>query len=314
MGAAFEEPSAVSATVKDVREALGRARSGSAARASGRFCSSTRSTASTRRSRTRCFPRSRGPRYADRRHHREPVLQVARRSSRAARSRAAAARGRARGRRAGAPRRRGRVGDELVALVARGPAVTRNAQHPRARWADRACRGGTSADHAEDAARKRPLVYDKGGDAHYDFVSAFIKSMRGQTPCLRVFYLAAMLEGGEDPRFIARRMIVLASEDVGNADPRALLVAVPRLAVEHVGPPEARLNLAQGDHLRAEVERRNQSARRSGGRRARARAGTTAGRAARRPLPRRRSWGAARATSTRTRTLAGSRWTTCPSP
>ncbi len=98
----------------------------------------------------------------------------------------------------------------------------------------------------EDAARKQPLVYDKGGDAHYDFVSAFIKSMRGSDPDAAVYYLAAMLEGGEDARYVARRMIVLASEDVGNADPRALLVAVAAAhAVEHVGLPEARLNLAQ---------------------------------------------------------------------
>ena len=98
----------------------------------------------------------------------------------------------------------------------------------------------------EDAARKRPLVYDKGGDAHYDFTSAFIKSMRGSDPDAALYYLAAMLEGGEDPRFIARRMIVHASEDIGNADPRALLVAVAAAhALEHVGLPEARLNLAQ---------------------------------------------------------------------
>jgi putative ATPase len=106
---------------------------------------------------------------------------------------------------------------------------------------------GTPVDerHVDDAARKRPVVYDKGGDAHYDFTSAFIKSMRGSDPDAAVYYLAAMLEGGEDPRFIARRMVVLASEDVGNADPRALLVAVAAAhAVEHVGLPEARLNLA----------------------------------------------------------------------
>jgi putative ATPase len=100
--------------------------------------------------------------------------------------------------------------------------------------------------HIDDAARKRPLVYDKGGDAHYDFVSAFIKSMRGSDPDASVYYLAAMLEGGEDPRFIARRMIVLASEDIGLADPQALVVAVAAAqAVEHVGLPEARLNLAE---------------------------------------------------------------------
>jgi putative ATPase len=99
--------------------------------------------------------------------------------------------------------------------------------------------------HVEDAARKRPLLYDKGGDAHYDFTSAFIKSMRGSDPDASVYYLAAMLEGGEDPRFIARRMIVLASEDIGNADPQALLVATAAAhAVEYVGLPEARLNLS----------------------------------------------------------------------
>jgi putative ATPase len=98
----------------------------------------------------------------------------------------------------------------------------------------------------EDAARKRPVVYDKTGDAHYDFTSAFIKSMRASDPDAAVYYLAAMLEGGEDPRFIARRMIVLASEDIGNADPQALVVAVAAAhALEHVGLPEARLNLSQ---------------------------------------------------------------------
>jgi putative ATPase len=100
--------------------------------------------------------------------------------------------------------------------------------------------------HVEDAARKRPLLYDKGGDAHYDFISAFIKSMRGSDPDAAVYYLAAMLEGGEDARFIARRMVVLASEDIGNADPQALLVATAAAhAVEYVGLPEARLNLSQ---------------------------------------------------------------------
>jgi len=99
--------------------------------------------------------------------------------------------------------------------------------------------------HVEDAARKRPLVYDKHGDAHYDFISAFIKSIRGSDPDASLFYLAAMLESGEDPRYIARRLIVHASEDIGMADSRALLVATAAAhAVEHVGLPEARLNLA----------------------------------------------------------------------
>jgi len=117
-----------------------------------------------------------------------------------------------------------------------------------------------AAAHVEDAARKRPLVYDKGGDAHYDFVSAFIKSMRASDPDAAVYYLAAMLEGGEDARFIARRMVVLASEDIGNADPRALLVAVAAAqAVEHVGLPEVRLNLAQAAIYLARAPKSNAS-------------------------------------------------------
>ena len=112
----------------------------------------------------------------------------------------------------------------------------------------------------EDASRKRPLVYDRAGDAHYDFISAFIKSMRGSDPDASVYYLAAMLESGEDARFIARRMIVLASEDIGNADPRALLVAVAAAqAVEHVGLPEARLNLAQAAIYLARAPKSNAS-------------------------------------------------------
>src|SRR5207247_9118596 len=83
-----------------------------------------------------------------------------------------------------------------------------------------------SEAHVVDAARKRALLYVKTADAHYDFISAFIKSMRGSDPDASVDYLAAMLESGEDARYIARRMIVLASEDIGNADPRALMVAV----------------------------------------------------------------------------------------
>ncbi|MEA2427957.1 MAG: putative ATPase [Thermoleophilaceae bacterium] len=99
---------------------------------------------------------------------------------------------------------------------------------------------------AEDALQRKAVLYDKGGDKHYDLISAWIKSTRGSDPDASLLYLAAMLEGGEDPRFIARRMVVLASEDVGNADPQALLVAVAAAqAVEHVGLPEAALNLAQ---------------------------------------------------------------------
>jgi putative ATPase len=141
------------------------------------------------------------------------------------------------------------VGDDVAALIVRrAGGDARHALNILELAAQTAAADGTSIaeEHVEDAARKRPLVYDKGGDAHYDFISAFIKSMRGSDPDAAVYYLAAMLEGGEDPRFIARRMIVLASEDVGNADPRALQVAVAAAhALEHVGLPEARLNLAQ---------------------------------------------------------------------
>jgi putative ATPase len=115
--------------------------------------------------------------------------------------------------------------------------------------------------HVEDAARKRPLRYDRAGDQHYDFASAFIKSMRGGDPDAAVYYLASMLEAGEDARFIARRMVILASEDVGNADPQALVVAVAAAqAVEHVGLPEAQLNLSQAAIYLARAPKSNASA------------------------------------------------------
>jgi len=96
------------------------------------------------------------------------------------------------------------------------------------------------------AAGGRAVVYDRQGDAHYDTISAFIKSMRASDPDAVLYYLAVMLHGGEDPKFIARRIIVAASEDVGNADPRALEVATAAArGVEFVGMPEARIILAQ---------------------------------------------------------------------
>jgi putative ATPase len=141
------------------------------------------------------------------------------------------------------------VPDEIVELIARrAGGDARNALNilELAAQTAQAEGGAVTEEQVEDAARKRPLVYDKGGDAHYDFISAFIKSMRGSDPDAAVYYLSAMLAGGEDPRYVARRMIVLASEDIGNADPRALQVAVAAAhALEHVGLPEAELNLAQ---------------------------------------------------------------------
>ena len=98
----------------------------------------------------------------------------------------------------------------------------------------------------EDALQRRAVLYDKGGDRHYDYISAWIKATRGSDPDASLYYLAVMLEGGEDARFIARRMVILASEDIGNADPAALTLAVAAAAaVEHVGLPEARYALAQ---------------------------------------------------------------------
>jgi putative ATPase len=99
---------------------------------------------------------------------------------------------------------------------------------------------------AEDALQRRAVLYDKHGDRHYDCISAWIKATRGSDPDASLYYLAVMLEGGEDPRFIVRRMVILASEDIGNADPQALQVAVAAAqAVEHVGMPEATFALAQ---------------------------------------------------------------------
>ncbi len=109
-------------------------------------------------------------------------------------------------------------------------------------------RGETSVGiaRAEDALQLRAVLYDRKGDRHYDYISAWIKATRGSDPDASLYYLAVMLEGGEDPRFIVRRMVILASEDIGNADPAALSVAVAAAqAVEHVGMPEAKFALAQ---------------------------------------------------------------------
>ncbi len=98
----------------------------------------------------------------------------------------------------------------------------------------------------ESSLERQPIPYDKGGEEHYNVVSAFIKSLRDSDPHAGLYYLARMLEGGEDPMFIARRLVILASEDVGNADPRGIMVAIAaKEAVEFVGMPEARIGLAQ---------------------------------------------------------------------
>ena len=139
-------------------------------------------------------------------------------------------------------------GAAFLAEVSRGDArVALNAVETA--WRSRAPQGGggvaLTVDDLRDAAQKSPVSYDRE-DAHYDTISAFIKSMRGSDPDAAVYYVASMIAGGEDPKFIARRMIVFASEDVGNADPTALQVAVAASrAVEFVGLPECRINLSQ---------------------------------------------------------------------
>jgi putative ATPase len=98
----------------------------------------------------------------------------------------------------------------------------------------------------EESIQKKALVYDQQGDAHYDTISAFIKSMRGSDPHATLYWLAKMLYAGEDPRFIARRIVICSAEDVGNADPQALVVATSAMqASEFVGLPECRIPLAQ---------------------------------------------------------------------
>ena len=97
-----------------------------------------------------------------------------------------------------------------------------------------------------DAIQKKASQYDKNGEQHYDIISAFIKSMRGSDPNAAVYWMARMLEGGEDPKFIARRMLILASEDIGNANPNALLLATACFqAIERIGLPEGRIILSQ---------------------------------------------------------------------
>jgi putative ATPase len=99
---------------------------------------------------------------------------------------------------------------------------------------------------AEESIQKKAILYDRDGDSHYDTISAFIKSMRGSDPDAALYWLAKMIYGGEDPRFIARRIVICAAEDVGNADPQALVVANAAFQVaEFVGLPEAQIPLAQ---------------------------------------------------------------------
>ncbi|WP_048600426.1 AAA family ATPase [Rubeoparvulum massiliense] len=113
---------------------------------------------------------------------------------------------------------------------------------------------------AEESIQRRAVRYDKGGDQHYDIISAFIKSIRGSDPDAALYWLAVMLEAGEDPKFIARRLVISASEDIGNADPRGIQVAVACLqALQFVGMPEGRIILGQATTFLASAPKSNAS-------------------------------------------------------
>ena len=111
---------------------------------------------------------------------------------------------------------------------------------------------------AEESVQQKQIAYDHDEDGHYNTISAFIKSIRGSDPHAAVYWLAKMLEAGEDPRFIARRLVISASEDIGNADPRGISVAVAAMqAVEFIGMPEARITLAQATTYLATAPKSN---------------------------------------------------------
>ncbi len=132
---------------------------------------------------------------------------------------------------------------EAVAKLSNGDG--RRALNILEQVAQRAKRNGVTIKMVEEAAHKAVIQYDKAGDAHYDTISAFIKSMRGSDPDAALFYLFRMVLAGEDPKFIVRRMMIFASEDIGNADPHALMVAVSTAQViERVGMPEGEFALA----------------------------------------------------------------------
>jgi len=120
--------------------------------------------------------------------------------------------------------------------------------------------GVITLEIAQEALQKKALLYDKGGEEHYNVISAFIKSMRASDPDAALYWLARMLEAGEDPIFILRRMIILASEDIGNADPRALQIAVSALqAFQMIGLPEGRITLGQAVTYLATAPKSNAS-------------------------------------------------------
>ena len=163
---------------------------------------------------------------------------------------------------------RGRATTRSTFLAARSEGDARTALNALELAADDGRRAGRASASAlarvEDALQRRAVLYDKGGDRHYDYISAWIKATRGSDPDASLYYLAVMLEGGEDPRFIVRRMVILASEDIGNADPEALSVATAAAAGGRARrPARGALRARPGGHLpgaRAEVRRRRAGA------------------------------------------------------
>lgn len=154
-----------------------------------------------------------------------------------------------------------RADDEAIAYIAEQAGgdgrVALNTLETAARLAQN---GIIDLETVREAVQKKPLLYDKGGEEHYNVISAFIKSMRGSDPDGALYWLARMIEAGEDPLFILRRMVILASEDIGNADPRALQVAIAALqGFQLVGMPEGRIIMGQAVTYLATAPKSNAS-------------------------------------------------------
>lgn len=150
--------------------------------------------------------------------------------------------------------------DALNFLAVQADGDARSALNTLEVAADLARDGVITLEIAQEALQKKALLYDKGGEEHYNVISAFIKSLRGSAPDAALYWLARMLEAGEDPIFILRRMMVMASEDIGNADPRALQVAVAALqAFQVIGMPEGRIILGQAVTYLATAPKSNAS-------------------------------------------------------
>ena len=150
--------------------------------------------------------------------------------------------------------------DELVAQAGGDARKALNALEIAAEMARQAGSPVISMDHVREATQHKALIYDRAGEEHYNIISAFIKSMRGSDCDAALYWMMRMVEAGEDPMFIARRMVIFAAEDIGNADPRALTVATSvKEAVEFVGMPEGVIPLAQGVTYLASAPKSNAS-------------------------------------------------------